>query len=101
MAVGTEAKQKIIQKIISALGEEYIGEQSNKYYFWSEEKGQKKQVAISMTCPKNEFAVTPATEIVNEWSMESSDPPKAQKPKDEIPQEELDNLAEMMKRLGL
>lgn len=97
MAVGTEAKQKIIQKIISALGEEYIGEQNNKYYFWSEEKGQKKQVAISMTCPKNEFAVTPVTEIVNEWSME----PTPQKPKDEIPQEELDNLAEMMKRLGL
>lgn len=101
MAVGTEAKQKIIQKIISALGEEYIGEQSNKYYFWSEEKGQKKQVAISMTCPKSEFAVTPATEIVNEWSMESTSQPTPQKPKDEIPQEELDNLAEMMKRLGL
>ena len=54
-----------------------------------------------MTCPKNEFAVTPATEIANDWSMEPSNPPEVQKKKDEIPQEELDNLAEMMKRLGL
>lgn len=101
MAVGTEAKERIIKKIISALGDDYIGEQSNKYYFWSEEKGQKKQVAISMTCPKNEFAVTPVTEIVNDWSMASPSKPVEQKQKDEIPQEELDNLAEMMKRLGL
>ena len=101
MARGSIAKVEVKSRISSAFGKDFIGEYDGKLYVWATENGERLQIAISMTCPKNEFAVTPATEIVNEWSMESSDPLKAQKPKDEIPQEELDNLAEMMKRLGL
>lgn len=100
MAVGTEAKENLMKKIIAALGDDYLGEQSNKFYFWSEEKGQKKQVAISMTCPKILFAEDSAKDLINDWSL--GDPaPTPKKPKDEIPQKELDDLADMMKRLGL
>ena len=53
---GTLAKQVLINKIIGALSEEYVGTADNKYYFAIPENGQKVQVCISMTCPKVELS---------------------------------------------
>lgn len=53
MARGQEAKNAVIQKIIAAFGEDYLGTEDNKkYYVLAPEDGQKIQVAISLTCPK-------------------------------------------------
>ena len=56
MAVrGTLAKQLLINKIIAALPDEYVGTADNKYYFSLPENGGKVQVCLSMTCPKTEL----------------------------------------------
>ena len=53
-AKGTLAKENLIKKMAAALpAGTYIGEFEKKHYFWSEENGEKIQIAISMTCPKN------------------------------------------------
>lgn len=55
-AKGTLAKKVLIDKVIAALSEEYVGTADNKYYFAIPENGSKVQVAISMTCPKTELS---------------------------------------------
>ena len=40
MARGNDAKEKLISKIIAALGSDYVGCIDKKYYFNSEEKTQ-------------------------------------------------------------
>ncbi len=54
-AKGTLAKQLLINNIIAALPDEYVGTADNKYYFSLPENGGKVQVCISMTCPKVEL----------------------------------------------
>lgn len=41
MARGAEAKNKVIEKIQSAFGADYIGEVDKKIYVWSKENGEK------------------------------------------------------------
>ena len=103
MAVGTEAKEKIINKIIAALGEAYIGEYDKKYYFLSEENGAKKQVAISLTCPKNPIGTVDMSNAFGDGLDFEAEPVVAQTKFEpaEITQQEVDTLAEMMARLGL
>ena len=103
MAAGTEAKEKIINKIIAALGEAYIGEYDKKYYFLSEENGTKKQVAISLTCPKNPIGTVDMSSAFGDGLDFEAEPVVAQTKFEpaEITQEEKDTLAEMLKRLGL
>lgn len=103
MAAGTEAKEKIINKIIAALGEAYIGEYDKKYYFLSEENGTKKQVAISLTCPKNPIGTVDMSSAFSGGLDFEAEPVVVQTKFEpaEITQEEKDTLAEMLKRLGL
>jgi hypothetical protein len=53
MAKGNIAKEYVVNKIKSAFGEDFIGEQDKKFYVWGIENGEKVQVALSLTCPKN------------------------------------------------
>lgn len=53
MAKGAIAKEAVIKKIAAAFGEDYLGEQDKKIYVQAYEGGEKVQVAISLTCPKN------------------------------------------------
>ena len=53
MARGSIAKTEVVQKIIAAFGDDYVGEASNKYYVWADDGGEKVQIAITLTCPKN------------------------------------------------
>ena len=50
---GSIAKSEIAKKIADALGSDYIGELGGKYYVWGRENGEKVQIAIALTCPKN------------------------------------------------
>lgn len=52
MAKGVLAKKVLINKIIGALSDEYVGTSDNKYYFAIPENGEKVQIAITLTCPK-------------------------------------------------
>lgn len=52
MAKGNLAKADVINKIIAAMGDNYVGTADNKYYFWGNDGGERVQIAVSMTCPK-------------------------------------------------
>lgn len=102
MAAGEIAKNKLMEKIIKALGNSYLGCIDKKYYFMSEENGAQKQVAISLTCPKNTIEVKGGPVVRNgmmDFEAESMVvTPTANK---EISTEERETVLEMMKRLGL
>ena len=109
MAVkGTLAKQVLINKIIGALSEEYVGTADNKYYFNMMENGTKVQVAISLTCPKvmlGEDGVKTKTEKGIDFNQFIADgPPKPiGSTKAEAVQtqdEELDNKKKLLSALG-
>lgn len=104
MAKGNEAKRNLINKLIAAVGPAaYLGEYDKKYYFWSEENGEKIQVAIAMTCPKNPVAVID-NNAGGDLDFENMDKtevrPTTFEPA-EITQEEKDKIAELMEKLGL
>lgn len=105
MAKGNEAKEKLINKIIAALGDNYIGCFDRKYYFNSEENGEKVQIAISMTCPKIpvgdvDFNAEPGNSL-NFEDMSAAPIAGGNAASAEITDEEKKNIAELMARLGL
>lgn len=103
MAKGQEAKDNLVKKILEGTaGSDYIGEYDKKHYFWSLEKGEPMQVAISLTCPKNQVAVVESGS--NELDFENMEPTQVQPTTfipAEITQEEKDKVKELMDKLGL
>lgn len=105
MAKGQIAKDRVANKIAEAFGSDFIGIYDKKYYVWSQEEGEKIQVAISLTCPKNQVLLT-ETEKDHDWSDDAPMKAEAQTAVDhfepaEITEEEVQNLTAMMARLGL
>ncbi len=52
MAKGSVAKEKVVEKLKSAFGADYIGEFDKKVYLWADDGGERVQITISMTCHK-------------------------------------------------
>ena len=52
MAKGSIAKENLLKRFATAVGEDYICEKDKKFYFWSTENGERVQVAISTPVPK-------------------------------------------------
>lgn len=101
-AKGTEAKNFVIDKIKSAFGADFIGEYNKKIYVWSEENGEKLQIAISLTCPKNPVGETNLGGALD-FSDDSSNTvvaPSKFEPA-EITQDEKDTIEKLMKELNL
>lgn len=103
MAKGTEAKKVVVEKIKQVFGADYIGEESNKHYVWASDGGEKVQIAISLTCPKNPIGTVDMSSAFSGGLDFEAEPVVAQTKFEpaEITQEEKDTLAEMMARLGL
>ena len=112
MARGAIAKDDVAKKLAAAFGADFLGEYDKKYYVLGVENGEKIQIAISMTCPKTpvEFATvaSPASSKPDFMSFEDEPAiptlkaaPVSAPPVVEISQEERDNIAELMARLGL
>lgn len=106
-ARGAEAKNKIIQKMAEAFGDDWIGQVESKYYVWSKEDGERIQIAIALTCPKNPVDVETKT-IKTKESMEMNfaemrpeEIPTSRPAKAEISETERKNIQELMERLGL
>lgn len=93
MAKGAEAKEYVIKKIMNAFGEDFVGEQDKKLYVWGQEAGEKVQIAISLTCPKNPIGNFNFEEKEKTFEEEN----KAV----EITEEEKIKIDELMKRLGI
>ena len=73
MAKGAIAKQNVINKLQAAFGADYIGEYDKKYYVWSQENGERVQIAISLTCPKVPVEVS-ATAATGDFNFEDDAP---------------------------
>lgn len=104
-AKGTEAKEKVVQKIKDAFGSDYIGCYSNKHYVWVKENGEKIQIAIALTCPKNPVGTVDITSAFSDgFDFENTAPavvaPTSFEPA-EITEEEQANIAALLERLGL
>lgn len=113
MAVkGTEAKTRLMNKIIAAIpAEDYAGCLDKKYYFWSMEDGVRTQVCLTLTCPKtpieidegNKF-IAASMEIDNRLNFEdmpTDTTPVVQKKNVQISDEEKANLKKLLKELDL
>lgn len=107
MAKGNVAKEAIVKKIAAAFGSDFIGEYDKKIYVWENDGGERVQIAISLTCPKVPIQVdTSVSADGGDWDF--SDNPAtsttiavASAGPAEITEEEKNNIAELMARLGL
>lgn len=105
MAKGTIAKEHVVQKLKESFSQDYIGCFSNKHYIWVDDGGDRVQIAVSLTCPKTQVeAVNPRDIFSDGIDFENTEPavvaPASFEPA-QITQEEQDNLATLMARLGL
>ncbi len=106
MARGSEAKNKVVAKIATAFGEDYIGEFDKKYYVWVNENGERIQIAISLTCPKNPIEIAATAEPDGDWDFTDDKPKTANvavtnAAPAEITEQEVQNIQDLMARLGL
>ena len=103
MAKGQVAKDLVAKKLQEVFGEDWIGEENKKYYIWANDGGEKVQIAISLTCPKNPIGTVDMSSAFGNGIDFEAAPILVQTTSApaEITQEEQDNLAEMMARLGL
>lgn len=100
-AKGTEAKQRVEQKIAEAFGNNLVGIYDKKIYVWSEENGEKVQVAIALTCPKVPVGAVRQSEDINFDSPEIATAAPTTFQPAEFTQEEKDTVAKLMAELGL
>lgn len=108
MARGAIAKENVAKKIAQVFGSDFVGEYDKKLYVWSEENGEKIQIAISMTCPKNpiggdngiNFDAEPGNSLDFENMSAGPASPTSFTPT-EISEEEKKNVENLMKSLGL
>lgn len=106
-AKGTLAKENVVKILSDAFGSNFIGEFDKKIYVYANDGGEMVQIAISLTCPKNPIQVdTTVTTASGDWDF--SDNPKvnttiavANAAPAEITEEEKENIAALMARLGL
>ena len=87
-----------------AFGDAWIGEYSKKYYVWSQENGERVQIAISLTCPKVPVEVSSAP-VAGDFNFEDDAPgvvvaAGGYQPA-EITDDERDKVRDLMKALGL
>ena len=107
MAKGAQAKEYVTKKIAEAFGADYVGEVDKKLYVWSQENGEKIQIAIAMTCPKNPVGDVPVMDFSTDTGdfdfsgdASAATPPTVFQPA-AITAEEKANIASLMEKLGL
>ena len=107
MARGAIAKQQVIDKLAVAFGEDFIGEHDKKIYLWANENGERVQIAVSLTCPKTPIEVAAVdTTDGGDWDFTDDKPKTAtiavsNAAPAEITEQEKQNIADLMARLGL
>ena len=104
MAKGAQAKEAVVNKIRAAFGDNYIGEYDKKWYVWSQENGERVQIAISLTCPKVPVEVSNAP-TTGDFNFEDDSPnvvvaAGGYQPA-EITEDERDKVRDLMKSLGM
>lgn len=104
MARGNDAKEYVVNKMAEAFGDAWIGEYSKKYYVWSQENGERIQIAISLTCPKVPVEVASAP-VTGDFNFEDDAPNTVVAATGfqpaEITDDERDKVRDLMRTLGL
>ena len=98
MARGSLAKERIVAKLRDAFGENWIGEDNKKFFVWEQDEEGKVQIAITLTCPKNEIACGQSGQSFPEAGTSAA---QTEPPQTEITTEERENIAALMAKLGL
>lgn len=101
-ARGTNAKLEVTKKIQEAFGENFVGEIDKKLYVWANDDGEKVQIAIALTCPKTFVGEVRPAESAGGWDFDA--PPQTVTSEPEtasFSDEEKNNIASLMERLGL
>ena len=106
MAKGAVAKTNVISKIASAFGDDYIGEVDKKVYVWADDGGERVQIAIAMTCPKNPVEAPGVAVTISDNSEghnwdEPAASPAVSTVRAEVTEEEKQRIADMMAKFGL
>lgn len=104
MAKGAIGKANVIKKIKEAFGTDFIGEYDKKIYVYTQENGERIQIALSLTCPKVQVAVADAP-ATGDFNFEDDAPSTvvaagAFQPADITP-EERERVNDLMQKLGL
>lgn len=104
MARGAQAKEAVVAKLQSAFGDAWIGEYDKKYYVWSQENGERIQIAIGLTCPKVPVEMS-STPVSGDFNFEDDTPnvvvaAGGYQPA-EITDDERDRVRDLMRTLGL
>ena len=103
MARGSIAKEEVVKKLKDAFGANFIGEIDKKVYIWADDGGERVQIAISMTCPKNPVATINTKELNYNTGIDftNEDTVVIVPEKTEISDEEKANVRKLMQRMGL
>ena len=104
MAKGAIGKINVINKIKEAFGADFIGEYDKKIYVYTQENGERIQIALSLTCPKVPVEIT-STPATGDFDFENDSPStvvaaSAYQPAD-ITDEERARVNDLMAKLGL
>ena len=104
MARGAIGKQNVINKIKEAFGADFIGEYDKKIYVYTQENGERVQIAISLTCPKVPVAIA-STPTTGDFNFEDDAPSTvvaagAFQPADITPEERA-RVNDLIRMLGL
>lgn len=104
MAKGTIAKDRVIEKIQEAFGQDFVGVYDKKAYVFADDGGEKVQIAITLTCPKVPVGTVAPAPVNGGFDFENmGDPivaPTAFEPA-QITEQERRTVADLMARLGL
>lgn len=96
MARGAIAKENVAKVLAEAFGKDWIGESDKKYYVWANDGGERVQIAIALTCPKN-----PVGAAVSPTSNEIDFTAAPEKPVMEITPDEQAMIDKLKAELGL
>lgn len=106
-ARGSVAKENVIKKLAQAFGNDFIGENDKKVFLWANDGGERVQIALTLTCPKTFIDAPNAaapSENLGDWDFRDEAPKPAAATKAEpavITEQETENIANLLKKLGL
>jgi len=98
-AKGTQAKIEVLNKIKEVFGKDFIGEIDKKIYVWAQDAGERVQIAISLTCPKNPVGMVSTDGAGYDFSAPTI--AASQFTPAEFTEEEKNNINELIKALNL
>jgi hypothetical protein len=107
MARGSIAKENVVKILKKTFGESFIGEYDKKYYVFADDGGEQVQISIALTCPKNPIAVDKSISVpsgdydFSDDAIEETAVAVISAEPAEITEQEQENLAKLMSRLGL